>query len=77
MHYLIKLHRVEEFVRVWLLFKAQIHCHYLLISGLHLAEVSLFLSIARVLASMDIKKPIDTSGREIDPDITYTGNLVS
>ncbi|KAK1961023.1 cytochrome P450 [Colletotrichum sublineola] len=45
--------------------------------GRYLADESLFITIARLLATFDIKKAVDESGNEIDPEIHATSGLIS
>ncbi|KAK1988359.1 cytochrome P450 [Colletotrichum cereale] len=45
--------------------------------GRFLADESLFITIARILATFDIRKAVDESGNEIDPEIHATSGLIS
>ncbi|KAJ3506809.1 hypothetical protein NLJ89_g6662 [Agrocybe chaxingu] len=40
--------------------------------GAHLAEMSLFLNICSILAAFDISKPVDESGKEVEPEVEWT-----
>ncbi|KAK2003327.1 cytochrome P450 [Colletotrichum falcatum] len=44
--------------------------------GRYLADESIFITVARLLATFDIKKAVDESGREIDPEIHGTSGLI-
>ncbi|TDZ33843.1 Multifunctional cytochrome P450 monooxygenase [Colletotrichum spinosum] len=44
--------------------------------GRFLADESLFITIARLLVTFDIKKAVDASGKEIDPEIVTTSGLI-
>ncbi|KIJ06259.1 hypothetical protein PAXINDRAFT_20539 [Paxillus involutus ATCC 200175] len=43
--------------------------------GAHFTEVSLFLNVASILATLDILKAVDDQGREMDPVIEYTDGI--
>ncbi|KIJ13210.1 hypothetical protein PAXINDRAFT_13960 [Paxillus involutus ATCC 200175] len=43
--------------------------------GAHFAQVTLFLSIASILATFDICKAVDDQGREVDPVIEYSSGV--
>lgn len=45
--------------------------------GRFLADSSIWLMIASILATFDIQKATDDQGEEITPDIDYTGGLIS
>ncbi|KAF9522383.1 cytochrome P450 [Crepidotus variabilis] len=45
--------------------------------GRHLAAVTIWLSIVRILATFDIKKKKDSSGKEIQVDRGYSGNALA
>ncbi|KAI5920501.1 cytochrome P450 [Camillea tinctor] len=45
--------------------------------GKLLADSSVWLTVARSLAVFDISKGIDESGREIEPDVRFSGGLIS
>ena len=44
--------------------------------GKMLADNTLFIAIAMMLATLDISKAKDESGREIEPDCIYTPGVV-
>jgi len=44
--------------------------------GQHIAEASLFIQVASVLAAFDIRKELDSSGREVEPEIGFTTAIV-
>lgn len=41
--------------------------------GAHLAEVNLFLAMANILATFDIRKKVNVHGKEVDPAIEWMG----
>jgi len=43
--------------------------------GAHLAEVSIFLNVAGILATFDISKILDEQGKEVEPLIEYTNGI--
>ncbi|KZL65211.1 O-methylsterigmatocystin oxidoreductase (cytochrome P450 oxidoreductase), partial [Colletotrichum tofieldiae] len=45
--------------------------------GRFLADESLFIIISRLLAAFDIRKAVDASGNELDPEIHATAGLIS
>ncbi|KAK2042136.1 cytochrome P450 [Colletotrichum somersetense] len=45
--------------------------------GRYLADESIFITVARLLATFDIKKAVDGSGNEIEPEIHGTSGLIS
>ncbi|OAX32519.1 hypothetical protein K503DRAFT_600754 [Rhizopogon vinicolor AM-OR11-026] len=45
--------------------------------GMHLADVSLFLNIAGILATFDISKALDEHGKDVEPLVEYTNSVVS
>ncbi|KAF8189663.1 cytochrome P450 [Pholiota molesta] len=45
--------------------------------GRHMAAATVWLSIATILATFDIRPPKDASGNEIALNVEYTGDLVS
>ena len=45
--------------------------------GAHLAEVSLFFNISRILALFDISKPVDEYGNDVEQDFDWTSNVIS
>lgn len=44
-------------------------------TGSHFAELSLFLNIASILATFDIRKALGPDGKEIDPPIEWTSGV--
>ena len=44
--------------------------------GMHIAETSLFIQIATVLATLDICRAVDTEGNEIIPEAAFTTAIV-
>ncbi|KAM3462049.1 hypothetical protein MY5147_003260 [Beauveria neobassiana] len=45
--------------------------------GQHLAKASVWMVIAGILSTMDIKKPLDDKGNELTPRVTLTNGLTS
>jgi len=45
--------------------------------GRHLAELSIWLAVANILATLNIRKSRDVAGREITPSISYTTGFAS
>lgn len=45
--------------------------------GQHLAKASVWVVIANILSTMDIKKPLDESGKEVTPKVELTNGLTS
>ncbi|TBU25958.1 cytochrome P450 [Dichomitus squalens] len=45
--------------------------------GAQFAELSLFVSIARILATFDVAKPVDEHGREVEPKVEFTTTVTS
>jgi cytochrome P450 len=45
--------------------------------GIHLAELSLFLNMARILSLFDISKPVDVYGNDIDQKVDWTDGIIS
>jgi cytochrome P450 len=45
--------------------------------GAHLAEISLFLNIANILAVFNISKPVDKDGKPIEPVIRWNNGVTS
>ena len=45
--------------------------------GRHLAEASIWIVVAMMLSTMDIKKPLDENGHEITPTVELTAGLTS
>ncbi|KIJ34578.1 hypothetical protein M422DRAFT_263358 [Sphaerobolus stellatus SS14] len=45
--------------------------------GQHIAEASVFIQIASVLATFEIRKELDSTGQEIEPEIAFTTAIVS
>jgi cytochrome P450 len=43
--------------------------------GVHLAEVSLFLNVAGILATFNISKTLDERGMEVEPLVEYTTGI--
>jgi len=46
-------------------------------AGMHFAKGTLYLTIASILATFDISKAVDEQGREILPDMSDTGGIIS
>ena len=45
--------------------------------GAHLAEMTLFLNIATILAVFNISKPVDGEGHEVEPKIEWVNGITS
>lgn len=41
-------------------------------SGAHLAEMSIFLNLANILATFNISKAVDENGEEVEPTVAWT-----
>jgi cytochrome P450 len=44
--------------------------------GQQLAEGSVFLTVSRALATLDIRKQVGADGKELVPEINYQGTIV-
>lgn len=44
--------------------------------GQHIGEASIFIQIASVLATLDISKATDESGKTIEPEVAFTSTIV-
>ncbi|KAF9036357.1 cytochrome P450 [Panaeolus papilionaceus] len=45
--------------------------------GQYLGDASMFIQIATTLATLDLSKPLDEHGREMEPEIGFTSSIVS
>lgn len=45
-------------------------------AGVQFAEAAMFIVISSILATFDISKPQDSEGRDMDPETTYTTDLL-
>lgn len=58
---------------VVLLFSYTLHssspCEYRICPGMHIAQLHVFLTMATILATFDIRKAKDASGRVIEPEV--------
>ena len=45
--------------------------------GMHMADSSLFIYMARTLATFNIAKAIDPNGKEIEPEVEFISGLIS
>ncbi len=45
--------------------------------GAHLAEMSLFLNIANILAVFNISKPVDKDGKSVEPVFRWSNGVTS
>lgn len=44
--------------------------------GQYLGDASMFIQIATTLATLDLSKPLDEHGREMEPEIGFTSSIV-
>jgi cytochrome P450 len=44
--------------------------------GQHIAEASIFIQVASVLATFDIRRDVDEKGQEIEPEVGFTSAIV-
>lgn len=51
------------------------YLHSRICPGRHLADASLWIAMASVLATLNISKSLDNNGKEITPEVAFTSGI--